>query len=64
MSMLKIGDGVGVKGDVDIYAYANDDHLDTALRHIVPPLGWAGAGAGAGAGLEGSCTACWQALRP
>ena len=38
MSRLKIGDGVGIKGDVDIYGYANDDHLDTALRRIVPPL--------------------------
>ena len=31
---LTIGDGVNVIGDVDIYAYANDTHIDTALRKI------------------------------
>lgn len=42
-SKLKIGDGVGAPGDVNIYAYANDDHIDTALRSIVKEQGleWA-----------------------
>jgi hypothetical protein len=38
VARVKIGDGVGVKGDIDLYAYLNDDHIDTALRKIVPPL--------------------------
>lgn len=33
-SGLKIGDGAGMPGDLDLYAYANDDHIDTALRKI------------------------------
>lgn len=37
-SKLKIGDGKGIKGDLDLYAYLNDDHIDTALRSIVAPL--------------------------
>jgi len=32
---LKIGDGVGVQGDLNLYAYMNDDHIDTALRAIL-----------------------------
>ena len=32
---LKIGDGAGMRGDVNVYAYANDDHIDTALRAIM-----------------------------
>jgi hypothetical protein len=38
MSRIKIGDGVGIKGDLDLYAYMNDDHIDTALRSIVPAI--------------------------
>lgn len=38
-SKIKIGDGVGIKGDLDLYAYMNDDHIDTALRSIIKPLG-------------------------
>lgn len=38
MSRVKIGDGVGVKGDIDLYAYMDDEHIDTALRNIVKPL--------------------------
>jgi hypothetical protein len=34
-SKLKIGDGVGSKGDVDLYAYMNDDHIDSALQAIM-----------------------------
>lgn len=32
-SGLKIGDGCGMTG-LPIYAYADDDHIDTALRKI------------------------------
>lgn len=32
---LKIGDGVGMKGDLDLYAYMDDDHIDSALRAIL-----------------------------
>lgn len=37
-SKLKIGDGVGIRGDLDLYAYMNGEHIDTALRSIVKPL--------------------------
>ncbi len=33
-SRIKIGDGIDVDGDVNIYAYANKNHIDTALRKI------------------------------
>jgi len=33
-SGIKIGDGINIDGDVNIYAYANKNHLDTALRKI------------------------------
>lgn len=33
-SGIKIGDGINVDGDVNIYAYANKNHMDTALRKI------------------------------
>jgi len=33
-SKLKIGDGKGCSG-LPLYAYMNDDHIDTALRAIV-----------------------------
>lgn len=36
-SGLKIGDGVGMEG-LPLYGYLNDDHIDTALRSIVPVL--------------------------
>lgn len=32
---LKIGDGVGTHGDLNLYAYLNDDHIDAALRRIL-----------------------------
>ena len=38
LSRLKLGDGVGVKGDLNLYAYLNDQHIDSALRHVVKPL--------------------------
>lgn len=34
-SKLKIGDGAGTKGELNLYAYMNDTHIDTALRAIV-----------------------------
>jgi hypothetical protein len=37
-SRCKIGDGVGSQGDVNLYAYMDDSHIDTALRSIVPAL--------------------------
>jgi len=37
-SRIKIGDGAGSHGDVDLYAYMDDSHIDTALRSIVPSL--------------------------
>jgi len=37
-SGIKVGDGVGVKGDIDLYAYLDDTHIDSALRHLVPAL--------------------------
>lgn len=33
ISGLRIGDGVGMDG-LPLYAYLNDDHIDTALRQI------------------------------
>ena len=33
-SGIKIGDGINIDGDVNIYAYANKRHMDTALRKI------------------------------
>ncbi len=33
-TQIKIGDGINIDGDVNIYAYANDNHIDTALRKI------------------------------
>lgn len=35
---IKIGDGKGVRGDINLHAYLNDDHIDTALRKIVKEL--------------------------
>lgn len=29
------GDGVGTQGDLNLYAYLNDDHIDSALREIL-----------------------------
>jgi hypothetical protein len=36
-SNLKIGDGIGMSG-LPLYAYLTDEHIDTALRHLVPSL--------------------------
>ncbi len=35
---LKIGNGVGIKGDVDLYAYLDDDQIESALRKMIPRL--------------------------
>lgn len=37
-SGLKIGDGVGVKGNLNLYAYMNDDHIHSALKQIFREL--------------------------
>jgi len=37
-SGLKIGDGVGVPGDLELYGYLNDEHIDSALRSFIKPL--------------------------
>lgn len=37
-SQLRIGDGVGMQGDLNLYAYLNSDHIDSALRSFVKPL--------------------------
>jgi hypothetical protein len=34
-SKIKVGDGVGTHGDINLYAYLDDTHIDTALRKIV-----------------------------
>jgi hypothetical protein len=36
---LKIGDGRGVTGDINLHEYLNDNHIDTALKHIMTELG-------------------------
>ncbi len=39
-SRIKIGDCAGLgQGDVPLYAYMNDSHIDTALRAIQHELG-------------------------
>lgn len=38
-SKVKIGDDVGIQGDINLYAYMNDTHIDTALRTIFKELG-------------------------
>lgn len=38
-----VGDNVGMPGRTSIYAYANDDHIDTALRRIFLEMGAAWA---------------------
>ena len=37
-SGIKIGDGIGMAG-LPLYAYLNDTHIDTALKHIMQELG-------------------------
>ena len=34
-SRVRIGDGVGIDGDVNLYAYMNDSHIDTVLKAYV-----------------------------
>ena len=34
-SGIRIGDGRGMPGDIDLYAYLNDDHIQTALLKYV-----------------------------
>ena len=37
-SRIKIGDGIGLSGDVLLYAYCDNSHIKTALRHIASSL--------------------------
>ena len=37
-SGIRLGDGVGIKGDLNLYSYLNDNHIDAALRSLVPNL--------------------------
>ncbi len=37
-SGLRFGDGRGMPGDLNLYAYLNDKHIDAAHRSIVPNL--------------------------
>lgn len=37
-SRIKIGDGVGIQGDVNLYSYMDDNHIDSALRSFIKPL--------------------------
>lgn len=38
MTGLRIGDGRGCQGDIDLYSYMNDNHIETALKKIVNEL--------------------------
>nr|WP_258559843.1 hypothetical protein [Comamonas testosteroni] len=38
LSRIKIGDGVGVQGNVNLYSYMDDSHIDSALRSFIKPL--------------------------
>lgn len=40
-SKLKIGDGKGMSGDVNLYAYLNDNQIDTALKYYMKSKGLA-----------------------
>ncbi len=35
---LKIGDGAGMPGDIELYSYLDDTHIDTALKSIVKSI--------------------------
>ena len=37
---IKIGDGEGQHGDINLYSYMDDSHIDTALRHIMKSIGF------------------------
>jgi len=34
-SRIKIGDGKGMRGDVELYGYMNDNQIDTALKTYI-----------------------------
>ncbi|CAN7647212.1 hypothetical protein LJR129_005036 [Acidovorax sp. LjRoot129] len=38
MSRLRIGDGAGMDGDLNLYSYLDDTHIDSALRSFIPAL--------------------------
>jgi len=37
-SGCKLGDGVGIHGDINLYAYAHNEHLYTALKSFCPKV--------------------------
>ncbi len=37
-SGIRFGDGRGMRGDLNLYAYLNDTHIDAALRSFIPQL--------------------------
>ena len=37
-SKLRIGDGIGVQGDLNLYGYLDDSHIDSALKSCIKPL--------------------------
>ena len=37
-SRVKIGDGIGIHGDIDLYAYLDDSHIYTALKAMCPKV--------------------------
>lgn len=37
-SQLRLGGGGVARGDLNLYSYLSDKHIDAALRSIVPPL--------------------------
>lgn len=39
MTRIKLGDGAGAPGDLNLYAYMNDDHITTALKVAVKACG-------------------------
>lgn len=52
-SRMRIGDGLGTTSHINIYAYCNDEHIDTALRQLCREVGGpAGRAAGLNAWLD------------
>ena len=37
-SRVKIGDGIGIMGDINLYSYMNDEHIYTAIKSFAPKL--------------------------
>jgi len=39
LAEIRIGDGIGVHGELDLYSYMNDNHIDTVLKRYVKDRG-------------------------